>query len=1712
MGQTTRSHGGPSHLPGRVVPQLIFRLFALARSVSSPSCPGFLPRCQQIAGHLALGAVLLAGAGVSLRDEAHAQASPDPAVCARTPRVSSSIVNRTPGVTTCSDITANHLARINVLVLNPTSAFDPLTTLKSGDFNGLTGLTELGLQGNELSSLPSDIFSGLTSLINLNLGTQSGQLSSLPSDIFNPLTNLETLNLDGAGLSSPPANIFNSLTSLQTLSLKGNYLHPLPASIFNSLTNLQELDLEESDLSSLPANIFNSLTNLQTLNLQSNYLSSLPSGIFNSLTNLQTLDLTNSTGFGLNLVTFLITPNPLDLPSGIFDPLTNLQVLDLSFTGLTTLPSNIFANNTMLRELSMQAVELTTIEEAVFSTLSRLTELNLNGNHLATLPSDIFSGITMLEVLKLENNHLTEIEPNTFSGLTRLRTLEILFQCDASDPTDCNTNFFSAGLRLYNSTGEGPLSNDPINIDASTSASESYSIVLLSPPTSDVRIDLSSSDETVASVPESLTIANSMRDLIGWNIPQPVRVTAQQSNGIATISHTIATADTDYSALRVDDVVSVTVIGRDNPEVLVTNADDRETSEDLDDAIFQMHLAAEPTATVTVTPSSSDTNEGLVSGPLTFTPINYATPQSVIVTGVDDRQADGDQPYSITFTVTGDDTTGYADITLTPLLFINRDNEENPSLLMTNAENLETSEAGGTATFYLRLATEPTAAVTVTPSSSDTTEGAVSGPLTFNPRNYDTPQSVTVTGVDDRQADGDQPYQITFSVSSSDENYNRIVVIPLLSINKDDEENSSLLVTNADDQETSEDLDDATFQVRLATQPTTAVTVTPSSSDTTEGAVSGPLTFTPSDWGTAQSITVTGVDDRQADGDQPYQITFSVSSSDENYNRIVVIPILFINRDNEGDPMFTVTGAENLETSEAGGTATVQMRLAAEPTAAVTVTLSSSDTTEGAVSGPLTFTPSDWGTAQSVTVTGMDDRQADGDQPYQVTFSVSSSDENYNRIVVIPLLFINKDDEESSSLLVTDAEDLETSEAGGTDSFQMRLSTEPTAAVTVTPSSEDTSEGAVSGPLTFTPSNWDTAQSVTVTGVDDAELDGDPTYQITFSVSSSDENYNDFQVPPVSVTNRDNDPGLVLTMAQNRETLETSEAGGTDSFQMRLATEPAAAVTVTPTSSDATEGAVSGPPLTFTPSDWGTAQTITVTGVDDDEVDDDQFYRITFSVSSSDANYNDFQAPGLPAINRDDGNDEASAMRETERKAAQEAVDTSLPDLGQTVAGQVLDTIQGRFQGRFLSSPQFNVAGQSMVGTSLDEHLLAWATGRGVVTEQQLVEGTSLDLTLAPGNGVAPGLSLWAMGDLAQFDRENDGLSMDGNVTTLLAGGDWGREQWSAGAALARSWSSSSYRSGQQEGESEVNLTTLLPYGHYEVNPQLSVWGMVGYGWGNLSITPDGQEAMETDMNLSMAAVGLEGLLLDGGRDGLSLSSIADVLLVNVSSEESNDLDETQSDVSRLRLGLQASRSFPLEDDASLAPMVELALRRDGKDDEADFGLDLSVGLDWSDPRQGTHAGLEGRVLLYHAEEGFHTSGITASLEWDPTPATDRGASLSLKHGVGAATGGGVDALLSSASLPDPTSTANSREQQFQALLGYGFAPWGEEGLSITPEIGLGLSSGGREYSLSWSTSPYIQPGEESAWEVSTTVKRQENNDSHPAATHSLDLRFSLAL
>lgn len=102
---------------------------------------------------------------------------------------------------------------------------------------------------------------------------------------------------------------------------------------------------------------------------------------------------------------------------------------------------------------------------------------------------------------------------------------------------------------------------------------------------------------------------------------------------------------------------------------------------------------------------------------------------------------------------------------------------------------------------------------------------------------------------------------------------------------------------------------------------------------------------------------------------------------------------------------------------------------------------------------------------------------------------------------------------------------LVTSEDGGTAEFAMVLDSEPAAEVTIGVSSGDTSEGTVSDfSLAFDSTNWAQPQTVTVTGVDDTEADGDIPYTIVLaSVTSSDPNYNGLDPSDVSVTNLDND-------------------------------------------------------------------------------------------------------------------------------------------------------------------------------------------------------------------------------------------------------------------------------------------------------------------------------------------------------------------------------------------------------------------------------------------------------------------------------------------------------------------------------------------------------------------------------------------------------------
>ena len=210
-------------------------------------------------------------------------------------------------------------------------------------------------------------------------------------------------------------------------------------------------------------------------------------------------------------------------------------------------------------------------------------------------------------------------------------------------------------------------------------------------------------------------------------------------------------------------------------------------------------------------------------------------------------------------------------------------------------------------------------------------------------------------------------------------------------------------------------------------------------------------------------------------------------------------------------------------------------------------------------------------------------------------------------------------------------------ESGTEDTFTVVLDTEPTSAVVISVTSADIGEATVSAtpalPLTFTPTNWDTAQTVTVTGMDDVSGDGDQTTAVTISVVDADsDNEFDSLTDTVSVTTEDNDtPGFTITPTSG---LITTEAGGTATFTVVLNTLPTVDVTLPLSSSDPTEGTVSPASLVFTTGNWNSARTVTVTGKSDTDNADVIYTIQTGAANSTDVNYGSMNPADVTVTNQ----------------------------------------------------------------------------------------------------------------------------------------------------------------------------------------------------------------------------------------------------------------------------------------------------------------------------------------------------------------------------------------------------------------------------------------------------------------------------------------------
>ena len=420
---------------------------------------------------------------------------------------------------------------------------------------------------------------------------------------------------------------------------------------------------------------------------------------------------------------------------------------------------------------------------------------------------------------------------------------------------------------------------------------------------------------------------------------------------------------------------------------------------------------------------------------------------------------------------------------------------------------------------------------------------------------------------------------------------------------------------------------------------------------------------------------------------------------------------------------------------------------------------------------------------------------------------------------------------------------------------------------------------------------------------------------------------------------------------------------------------------------------------------------------------------------------------------------------------------------GRTVADQVLDAVASRAAGERSAGTEVTLAGERVGNLSAEdrrvlESLEEVEAGERGLTLREFLSGSSFAMTSGTsGEGFG---AVWGRGAVSSFSgREDGGVSLEGDVESLLLGMDYQGGDTAFGVMLAHSLGEGTFTSAVDGGDLESDLTGIYPWGRHALSDRLSVWGAGGYGSGTLKLTPEGQGATETDMDLVMLAGGLRGELLSGGAGGRSLAATADWLGVRTSSDRARTpaggiLAGADATVTRFRVGLEGSMALGLgEGGGLLTPMVELGLRHDDGDAETGFGADMGLGVTWSAPSLGLEAALRGRGLLTHESDGFDEEGFSGSLVWDPSPDTDRGVSLKIGRHAGAEASGGVRALFDRGSpagiwpAEEGAGGVGGGHRRLEATLGYGLPAFGGR-YTATPEIGYGESDGGRDLRLGW--------------------------------------------
>ena len=539
-------------------------------------------------------------------------------------------------------------------------------------------------------------------------------------------------------------------------------------------------------------------------------------------------------------------------------------------------------------------------------------------------------------------------------------------------------------------------------------------------------------------------------------------------------------------------------------------------------------------------------------------------------------------------------------------------------------------------------------------------------------------------------------------------------------------------------------------------------------------------------------------------------------------------------------------------------------------------------------------------------------------------------------------------------------------------------------------------------------------------------------------------------------------PGLAVADATAQE-----GPGVTVDFAVSMSRASTSSVTVDYATSDGTAQAGSdytdtSGTLTFAAGE--TAKTVAVPVLDDSHDEGSETFTLTLSnASGGNAYLSDATATGT--IENHDPMPKAWLTR-----------------FGRTVAGQAVDAIGGRMEGN--SAAHVTVAGMNVLGettfTERDEALSLSEQFEAMdaqadnptrsMSAQDVLRASSFSLSSGGENG-SPTWTGWGRVATGGFEAEVDGTQLDGNVTSAFLGADVGAQRWLAGLAVSISEGDGDYRllhaDHDDSGSVESSLTTVYPYAKLGVNDKVDVWGLVGIGSGELTLTQNAnvnrpsEAAYKTDISMRMGALGVRGEVISPDESGgLGVAVKSDAFWVSTESEAvrntHGNLEGASGDATRLRLLVETSRTFETGG-GTLTPSAEAGLRYDGGDAETGTGIEIGGGLRYQSPR----ITIEGQVrtLLTHEESGYEEWGASGAIRIHPSGA-GRGLSLTLAPTWGAAHSG-TDALWADSQRHAfEQRTEFEAETRLETEIGYGLASPRITGV-VTPYTGVSMADDG---------------------------------------------------